>query len=249
MGVQTERYIRKPLYVDAVRVEPQNFDELVTWCQGTVMTQEVEGTGTIKKYIKVRVNNPKNLRQTQAFIGDWILYTDRGYKVYTHKAFRMAFDLVEDETPKEHEESPGVRLGNVSSSPEEKDQLAAQKLDAPLSEDEEVAVQAEEEALEGLEERRIHAEAPTAPPQNEEHTLPAAAPVLDESSADVEEVVVEPVSEGVTVESSPTSPPVAPQEAEGKYVITREEQKQLGADGVRELLASGEAVLEQDLAA
>jgi hypothetical protein len=240
MGVQTERYIRKPLYVDAVRVEPQNFDELVTWCQGTVMTQEVEGTGTIKKYIKVRVNNPKNLRQTQAFIGDWILYTDRGYKVYTHKAFRMAFDLVEDETPKEHEESPGVRLGNVSSSPEEKDQLAAQELDAPLSEDEEVAAQAEEEALGGLEERRIQAEA----------ELPAAPPVVDEPTAPeytttAGEAVVPPEVAPQPEAVSEQPPEVA---AAGKYVISEKEQAELGPDGVRDLISTGEAVLVQDLA-
>lgn len=99
MGVETQRYIRKPLYVEAVRVTAQNFDELVAWCQGEVLTGEQGGKP--KKYIKVRVHHPtKNPRQTQAYVGDWLLYTEfGGYKVYTHKAFTTAFDLVEEDTP------------------------------------------------------------------------------------------------------------------------------------------------------
>lgn len=89
MGVETQTFIRKPLYVDAVRVDASNFDEIASWCQGEVMTEDGDAT---KRYIKVRVHNPKNPRQTRAFVGDWILYTERGYKVYTNKAFRNAFD-------------------------------------------------------------------------------------------------------------------------------------------------------------
>lgn len=96
MGVNTQRYVRKPLYVNAVRVRESNFDEIATWCQGEI-TQEVRGSGAPKKCIRVRVQYPKNPRQTLAFVGDWILYTDRGYKVYTNKAFKLAFDLTEDQ--------------------------------------------------------------------------------------------------------------------------------------------------------
>jgi hypothetical protein len=31
-------------------------------------------------------------------VGDWILYTERGYKIYTEKAFKENFDPVEGET-------------------------------------------------------------------------------------------------------------------------------------------------------
>lgn len=92
MGVNTVKYIRKPLYVDAVRVTEENFDEIVAWCQGEVLTDDVPGQGTSRKYIKVRVHLPKNPRQTKAFVGDWILYTEKGYKVYTNKAFHASFD-------------------------------------------------------------------------------------------------------------------------------------------------------------
>jgi hypothetical protein len=95
MSVTTTQYIRKPLYVDAVRVTNANFDEIAAWCQGEVQQDEVPEKGAGKKYIRVRVHNPKNPRQTKAFVGDWILYTERGYKVYTNKAFHASFDAVE----------------------------------------------------------------------------------------------------------------------------------------------------------
>jgi hypothetical protein len=99
MPINAEKYIRKPLYVDAVRVTNANFEEIAAWCQGEILRddevlQDADGQGTGKKYIKVRVHNPINPRQMKAFVGDWLLYTERGYKVYTNKAFHTAFDKV-----------------------------------------------------------------------------------------------------------------------------------------------------------
>lgn len=91
--IETTQYIRKPLYVAAVRVTGVNFDEVAAWCQGDIQQDEVPNNG-IKRYIRVRVHNPKNPRQTKAFVGDWLLYTERGYKVYTNKAFHASFDEV-----------------------------------------------------------------------------------------------------------------------------------------------------------
>jgi hypothetical protein len=99
MPINAQKYIRKPLYVDAVRVTNANFNEIAAWCQGEILRddevlQDADGQGTGKKYIKVRVHNPINPRQMKAFVGDWLLYTERGYKVYTNKAFHTAFDKV-----------------------------------------------------------------------------------------------------------------------------------------------------------
>ena len=97
----TNKYVRKPLYVEAVQVTEDNFMDIARWCFGEIgnidespvdMDSEAE---PLKQYIHVRVHNPKNSRQTKAFVGDWILYTERGYKVYTTKAFEANFDLVE----------------------------------------------------------------------------------------------------------------------------------------------------------
>ncbi len=93
MSVTTTQYIRKPLYVDAIRITGHNIDEVSAWCDGDVQWEESPGNkGTGKKYIRVRVHNPMNPRQTKAFVGDWILYTEKGYKIYTNKAFLAAFD-------------------------------------------------------------------------------------------------------------------------------------------------------------
>ena len=95
MGVTTTQYTRKPLHVAAVRITSDNFEAIADWCQGEIQTEGADytpGSAPGKQYIHVRVHNPKNTRQTKAFVGDWLLYTERGYKIYTHKAFQAAFD-------------------------------------------------------------------------------------------------------------------------------------------------------------
>ena len=98
----TQKYVRKPLFVDAVQVTAENFEEIARWCFGEIVNADEsaidksEDVQPTKQYIHVRVHNPKNPRQTKAFVGDWILYTERGYKVYTTKAFQANFDRVED---------------------------------------------------------------------------------------------------------------------------------------------------------
>lgn len=108
--LQTQKHIRKPLYVDAVQVTTENFLEAAKWCTGDVHLIQGEtpvqrnaipsGFDPTEAFIKVRVNKPLNIRQTRAVIGDWILYTERGgYKVYTPKAFEASFDPVPEEAP------------------------------------------------------------------------------------------------------------------------------------------------------
>jgi len=92
--ITMKKFVRKPLYVEAVRITRDNFEEMATYCQGDIRF-DPKGKGSRKKYIHVRVHNPKNERQKTAFVGDWLLYTETGYKVYTNKAFNLAFDLAE----------------------------------------------------------------------------------------------------------------------------------------------------------
>lgn len=102
MTIDTTKYVRKALYVDAVQITADNFSELAEWCQGEIRTNEDEelvqsgnGVNPRDHHIRVRVHNPKNIRQTKGFVGDWILYTARGYKVYTQKAFKASFEKAE----------------------------------------------------------------------------------------------------------------------------------------------------------
>lgn len=103
--IKTTKYIRKPLYVDAVQITVQNFSALAEWCQGEIRTNEGDelvisnqnGVNPVKHHIRLRVHNPKSIRQTQGYVGDWILYTARGYKIYTQKAFKTSFDRADSE--------------------------------------------------------------------------------------------------------------------------------------------------------
>lgn len=85
--MKTSKFTRKPFEVEAVQVTADNFEEVANWCQGEVVTNSA-----LDKHIKVRVLRVLNERQTQAFVGDWVLYAGTGYKVYTNKAFRNSFD-------------------------------------------------------------------------------------------------------------------------------------------------------------
>lgn len=87
MTLVTQRYVRKPLYVDAVQVTEENMEEIARWSQGDVRL-EVDG----RKYVHVLVNAPRSLRQTKAFAGDWLLHTERGYKIYTSLSFEASFE-------------------------------------------------------------------------------------------------------------------------------------------------------------
>lgn len=84
------KYVRKPLYVDAVQVTEENFADVAEWCSGEVKNSESENPH--HRFIAVKVTNPMNPRQSQAKQGDWILYTKKGYKVYTPRAFHSSFD-------------------------------------------------------------------------------------------------------------------------------------------------------------
>lgn len=96
--METQQYQRKPIIVDAVRVTEENFFDVSQWCQGAIVSSG-KGTRSINelkqdksKFIKVRVINPQRVRQTKAYVGDWILYSEyNGYKVYTNGAFENAF--------------------------------------------------------------------------------------------------------------------------------------------------------------
>jgi hypothetical protein len=100
MAVSTVKYVRKPLYVDAVKVTKENFEDILEWSHGELggpdgLVEDDVPIDTDKHYIRIRVHNPQTPRQTRAFVGDWILYTPRGYKIYTEKAFTENFDKAE----------------------------------------------------------------------------------------------------------------------------------------------------------
>lgn len=89
--METQKYVRKPFYVDAVRVTKSNMREVAQWCNGRIRTVDDQ------KFIKVRVYGARDERQSQAFVGDWVLIAPNGYKVYRPAAFDKTFDLTVSE--------------------------------------------------------------------------------------------------------------------------------------------------------
>ncbi len=86
--VPLETYTRKPFNVETVQVTEENLEAVATWVKGTV---KEDGD---KKYVQVKVHSPKNPRQTRAYVGDWVLLSAQGFKVYLDKAFRASFEKV-----------------------------------------------------------------------------------------------------------------------------------------------------------
>lgn len=92
-----QKFQRKPFPVEGVRVAKENMQEVAEWCSG-----EIKTSGKKTKYIFIDTHRPMTDRQTQAYVGDWILFAERGFKIYTQNAFARNFELVEAGTGKDH---------------------------------------------------------------------------------------------------------------------------------------------------
>lgn len=101
--IETVKYVRKPFEVQAVQVTEENFEEIAEWCNGTIVTVRTPkaADGQAKRYIKVNVSRPLNERQTQAYVGDWLLEAEKGLKVYADGPFARNFTKAEDDKPQE----------------------------------------------------------------------------------------------------------------------------------------------------
>ena len=98
MTIITEKYVRKPIEIQAVQVTDENMQEIAEWCKGQLRVA-VNPRGTREMYIKVQSIRPITERQTMAFTGDWVLYAAPGFRVYTDNAFTSHFEKVPEEQP------------------------------------------------------------------------------------------------------------------------------------------------------
>lgn len=102
--LKTDKYTRKPFIIEAVQVTEENMADVATWCKGEILSTNSQIAQGLHKdperFIKVDVQNPMNERQTRAFVGDWVLFANQGFKVYTDRAFQRSFDPVFQEVPK-----------------------------------------------------------------------------------------------------------------------------------------------------
>lgn len=90
------KFERKPFPVDAVKVTADNLAEVAKWCGGDVRRIAGSKPGETIAYVKVNARRPLNVKQTQAFIGDWVLSHENGFKVYTEIALFKNFTPVEE---------------------------------------------------------------------------------------------------------------------------------------------------------
>ena len=85
--MKTSRYVRKPFYVDAVQVTKENMEEVAKWCGGDIQ-HDLNGIG----FIKALQHRSKTIPKTRAFVGDWVLSSKIGFRVYTNGAFEKSFE-------------------------------------------------------------------------------------------------------------------------------------------------------------
>jgi hypothetical protein len=101
-GVLVKKYVRKPLHVEAVQVTEENLIAVTDWCGGTAY-KITEGNVS---FIKVLSYRSKMIPRTKAFVGDWVIASRNGYRVYTNSAFQKSFEEVpnvDGEWPATHE--------------------------------------------------------------------------------------------------------------------------------------------------
>ena len=86
--IKTEKYDRRPLQVEGVQVTEGNMESVAAWCGGEVIPTK----GPRGNYIKVPVIHPLNDSQTRAHVGSWVLFSEKGFKVYTERSFANSFN-------------------------------------------------------------------------------------------------------------------------------------------------------------
>lgn len=97
MTLKIQKFQRKPFPVEGVRVTTSNMEDVAKWAAGEIKTS-AKGV----KHIYIATHRPMTERQTMAFVGDWILYADRGFKIYTQNAFSRNFELLQAGTGSDH---------------------------------------------------------------------------------------------------------------------------------------------------
>ena len=107
MALKVHKFVRKPLYVDAVRITKENMAEVAEWCGGKLATTEEDGEKV--QIIKVRVPRPLSARQTMGYPGDWVLKAKNSFKIYTPRAFDKQFEKVRGMLTKAQADAAGIR--------------------------------------------------------------------------------------------------------------------------------------------
>jgi hypothetical protein len=85
--ITTSTFVRKPLLVEGIQVNSENMEQVAVWCGGTI-----QYTQSKRNFIKLQTKATPQARQNMAFVGDWVLKSDMGFKIYSKRAFDRTFD-------------------------------------------------------------------------------------------------------------------------------------------------------------
>lgn len=91
--METVSFVSLPRSVEGVQVTVQNMLEVAEWCGGEIRQQKLKDQNGVEEYIKIDTRRPLNKKQTQAFVGDWVLLWEGGYKIYTAAAMEKNFKI------------------------------------------------------------------------------------------------------------------------------------------------------------
>lgn len=89
--METIKFVSKPREVEGVQVTSETLTDVAAWCNGEVVYDVPNKDDVIETFIRVEVKHPMNDKQTRAYLGDWVLKSETGFKVYTNRALRNSF--------------------------------------------------------------------------------------------------------------------------------------------------------------
>lgn len=133
--MKTEKFIKKSFPVEGVQVTEENFEEVAKWTKGNVCYTDPKIAEKFKrpvqKWIEIEVKNPLNDRQTKAFVGDYVLYANFGFKIYTPTAFEKNFDPAPKAKPKAPKNgAPKIHADNGHEDIKEQQRAFAESMEA-----------------------------------------------------------------------------------------------------------------------
>ena len=90
--VKPRPYIRKNFPVVAVQVNAGNMTQIAEWCGGIIKVSPANERYPESEYVFIEAYRPTHDRQTRAYVGDWIVKSEKGYRVFNHRAFKDNFE-------------------------------------------------------------------------------------------------------------------------------------------------------------
>lgn len=88
--MKPEMYQRRPvtIVVEAVQITEENLYDIAKWCDGDVRSYKG------KKFVQVDVLHPLSPEHSKARVGDWVLKSEQGYKIFNDQAFKKGWEPV-----------------------------------------------------------------------------------------------------------------------------------------------------------